>query len=84
MKNVKSLVKSAAMRLPHFKIISWDIAISEEYKPIIIEYNVANTIPDINQIGAYPFFGELTDKILEEVFKGKKQKEEGLNTSQYI
>ena len=84
MNNVKSLVKSAAMRLPHFKIISWDIAISEEYKPILIEYNVANTIPDINQIGAHPFFGELTDKILEEVFKGKKQKKEGLNTDQYI
>lgn len=84
MDNVKQFVKSAAMRLAHFKIISWDIAISEKYEPVLIEYNVANTIPDINQIGAHPFFGELTDKILDEVFKGKKQKKDGLKTDQYI
>lgn len=84
MDNVRLLVKSAAMRLPHFKIVSWDIAISKEYKPIIIEYNVANTIPDINQIGAQPFFGKHTDEILEEVFKEKKKIKDGLNTGQYI
>jgi hypothetical protein len=84
MDSVRLLVTSAAMRFPHFKIIAWDIAISKKYKPILIEYNIANTIPDINQIVTYPFFGQLTDKILEEVFKGKKQKKEGLNMNQYI
>ncbi len=84
MKDVRDVIKEAAERLAHFKIVSWDIAIDQNYKPVIIEYNVANTIPDITQLGAKPFFGDNTDNILKEVFNNKKVNKEGLTTNQYI
>ena len=84
MGDIKKFVVSAASRLAHFKIIAWDIAVTEDKKPILIEYNVANTIPDINQMSSKPFFGDLTDDILDEVFLNKKNEKEGIYTDQYI
>ena len=84
MGDIKKFVVSAASRLAHFKIIAWDIAVTENKKPILVEYNVANTIPDINQMSSRPFFGDLTDDILDEVFFNKKSEKEGIYTDQYI
>ena len=84
MQSIRKLVVSAATRLAHFKIIAWDIAIDENNNPIIIEYNVANTIPDINQMYSQSFFGSLTDEILDEVFLKKSEEKDGLHLDQYI
>ena len=84
MDDVREFVISAAMRLPHFKIIAWDIAISKNLKPILIEYNLSNNIPDINQMFSKPLFGNLTEDILSEVFNSNFDHKVGLKTDQYI
>lgn len=84
MDDVRKFVISAAMRLPHFKIIAWDIAISKDLKPILIEYNLSNNIPDITQMFAKPLFGDLTEDILNEVFNSNLGNKIGLKTDQYI
>ena len=64
----KELVTILHHRFGHFRIISWDIAISEDYKPVIIEFNLTPQSIDFHQINNGPLFGYLTEKILEEVF----------------
>ena len=61
-------VKDAASRLGHFRIIGWDIAIGEAGEPVYIEYNL---IPGQNQKTWGPTFGDLTDRVLQEVFQKK-------------
>lgn len=64
----KELVMCLHHRFGHFRIISWDIAIGEDYCPILIEFNLTPQSIDLHQINNGPLFGELTDKILLEVF----------------
>ena len=58
-------VSACALRLPHFKIIGWDIAVDPDGEPVLIEFNA---LPGMNQETDGPMFGELTDQVLEEVF----------------
>lgn len=62
-------VKAAAMRVPYFKILGWDIALGENGQPVFIEFNVR---PEQNQKTCGPTFGDMTDEVLEEVFRKKK------------
>lgn len=64
--------KRGARILPHFKIIGWDFAVGEDGEPVFIEYNVC---PDQNQMTAGPTFGDLTEKVLEEVYLVKRFKD---------
>lgn len=66
-----ALVKKMHTRLPHFKIIGWDIAISKEGEPTLIEFN---SNPGQNQYSCGPTFGNLTDRVLEDVFINKTLK----------
>ena len=66
-----ALVKKLHQRLPHFKIIGWDIAIDEAGDPVLIEFN---SNPGQNQYSCGPTFGELTDRVLEDVFIKKSLK----------
>ena len=59
------LVKRLHRRLAHFKIIGWDIGIDKEGEPVLIEFN---TNPGQNQYSCGPTFGDLTDRVLEDVF----------------
>lgn len=59
------LVKRIHTRLAHFKIIGWDIGISVQGEPILIEFN---SNPGQNQYSCGPTFGDLTEKVLEDVF----------------
>ena len=52
-------------KLAHFKLIGWDIAIDENAEPVLIEYNTA---PGQNQYCCGPTFGDLTEKVLADVF----------------
>ena len=63
------LVLNLAKRFGHFRIISWDIAIAPDYKPIIIEFNLTPQSIDLHQINNGPLFGVYTEKVLHEVFK---------------
>ena len=58
-----------AARMPHFKIIGWDIAVDPDAEPVLIEFNA---LPGHNQETEGPMFGDLTDQVLEEVFGRRK------------
>lgn len=81
---IKDLVMKAAQRIPHFKLIGWDIAIDEKYEPVIIEYNITSLAPDFLQLNGIPFFEDNTENVLEKVFVKKREKKIGLKSDQYI
>lgn len=65
------LVKELHRRFGHFRIISWDVAIGDNYQPILIEFNLTPQSIDFHQINNGPLFGKLTMDILKEVFEKK-------------
>lgn len=62
---ILDLVCAQAKRMAHFKIIGWDVAVTPEGDPMLIEYNV---IPAQGHGTGGPVFGDLTDEVLEEVY----------------
>jgi len=81
MPDVIALVKKAAQRFSHFRLIAWDITIN---KPIIIEANLAASETNALQIANGPLFGKHTDKILKEVFNKQQKSKIGIDTNLYI
>ena len=67
-----ALVKKLHVRMAHFKIIGWDIAIDRQARPVLIEFNTA---PGQNQYSCGPTFGDLTEKVLTDVFLTKSLKD---------
>ncbi|WP_339626237.1 sugar-transfer associated ATP-grasp domain-containing protein [uncultured Winogradskyella sp.] len=63
--SVKKMVKALHIKVPYFRIISWDIGIDINDDPIFIEYNVYNQSLELHQITNGPIFGEFTDEILK-------------------
>lgn len=63
------LVKNAHPLIPHFRLVSWDIAIDKEGDPILIEANMRKGGINLNQFNNGPLFGDITEKVLDEVFK---------------
>ena len=59
------LVKSEHVKLGHFNIIGWDVAIDSQGCPKIIEFNLH---PAQNQMTCGPTFNFLTDEVLHEVY----------------
>ena len=68
------IVKSAHERMGHFKMVSWDVTIDENSHPVILEYNIKYQGIAYYQIANGPLFGDLTDRILQEVFKNANSK----------
>jgi hypothetical protein len=50
--------------IPWFDLISWDIAIDESYRPIVIEFNVSDQELDFHQLNNGPLFGSVDGAIL--------------------
>lgn len=66
----KEMVKKQHMRLPYFRLISWDVVICE--KEIgLIEYNITPQGISVHQLTNGPIFGDRTDEILKEGFAKK-------------
>lgn len=84
MDKVKLLVKAAAQRFPHFRLIGWDIAINKDNQPVIIEANLTMSGMDVIETICGPLFGEYTDKILDEVFLQTHKKKTSIDISQYV
>lgn len=82
--NIKALVKNAAQRFPHFRLIGWDIGINKDEEPVIIEANLTMSGLDVIETICGPVFGEYTDKVLEEVFKNPRRREISMDISQYV
>ena len=84
MSDVKKIVKQAAQRFPHFRLIGWDIAIDRDDNPVIIEANLTMSSIDIIQTVWGPLFGDYTEQVLEEIFLHPKKKELVMDILQYI
>lgn len=67
-------VRTLHPRIPHFRLISWDFAVDEEMRPVLIEVNLRYGGLDFHQINNGPVFGEDTEKILAEVFGEPKKR----------
>ena len=66
---VIDFVGKAALRIPHFRLVSWDIAVREDGEPVLIEANFYDGEIDFHQLNNGPLFKEDTEAILREVFK---------------
>jgi hypothetical protein len=55
--------------IPHFKLVSWDIAIDDTNEAVLIEANMRKGGIDIIQFNSGPIFGDLTERVLDEVFE---------------
>lgn len=51
------------------KLISWDIAIDEAGKPLLIETNLTGSGLNFHQICNGPILGDLTEEVLKDVFE---------------
>ncbi len=69
--NAIKMVLSVAPSIPHFRLVSWDIAIDADEMPILIEANMRKGMINLNQFNNGPLFGELTTRVLDEVFRVK-------------
>lgn len=65
---VLKMIKKQHVKMAHFRLISWDIAIDKDGEPILIEANLRNGQCDFHQFNNGPLFGDLTDEVLSEVF----------------
>lgn len=84
MDKIQDLVKKAAQRFPHFRLIGWDIAIDENSEPVIIEANLTMSGMDVIETICGPLFGEYTEQVLNEVFCEKHKDKSSMDISQYV
>jgi len=75
-KEVEIAARTMHSRFVQFRLISWDFAIAET-GPVLIEFNLKYQGMDYFQIiNEGPFFGDLTDEVLTEIF-GKNANSRG-------
>lgn len=63
------LVRSAHPIIGHFRLVSWDIAIDENGDAVLIEANMRKGGINFHQFNNGPLFGDLTKRVLDEVFQ---------------
>lgn len=61
---LKEEVYELHKQVPHFRLVSWDLALDNENKTVLIEYNVVGQGVDGYEYTNGPFFGEFTNKVL--------------------
>lgn len=66
---IEDLVVKLHPRFPHFRLISWDIAVDVNDEPILIEANLCDGELDFHQLNNGPIFGDDTESVLAEVFQ---------------
>lgn len=65
---IRDAIEKLHLQLPHFRMISWDVAIDEHDEPVLIEANLCDGELDFHQLNNGPLFGDDTDEVLHEVF----------------
>lgn len=66
---VKKLAIDNHRKLSHFRLVAWDISINSHGNPILIEVNLRTPGINNHQLTIGPLFGELTETVLDEVFR---------------
>lgn len=64
----KRLACENQLRIPHFRLASWDIAFDQYDNPVLLEVNLSYGEVGCHQINNGPLFGDDTERILNEVF----------------
>jgi len=64
-------------QMARFRLISWDVVIGADAEPILLEGNFRCGGPCVHQLNNGPLFGDLTDRVLSEVFL-RRQRSTGL------
>ena len=59
------MVERAHRNIPHFGFAFWDVCISENGEPVIVEVNLRHPDTLIGQATGRPFMGNYTQEILE-------------------
>lgn len=77
---IKETVIKAHLSLPQFPLLAWDIAVDEDSRPILIEYNIHFGSTIALELGL-PLLGDYTDLILPIV---RKEYEKKLDKKLYI
>lgn len=67
-----SLIKRAHPMIPDIRMVSWDISVTEDGEPILIEANMGHGGLDFHQMCNGPLFGNDTEKILQEIKQNSK------------
>lgn len=68
------LVREAHGFLGHFRLVAWDVAVDENGEAVLIEANLSlGGINDL-QVCTGPLFRKDTEKILREVYRGRRRK----------
>ncbi|WP_285572079.1 sugar-transfer associated ATP-grasp domain-containing protein [Geothrix limicola] len=67
----KAMIRKLHARLGHFRLVFWDVAIDEAGEPVLIEANLRAGGLGAIQYNNGPLFGDLTDKVLAEVYLAK-------------
>lgn len=66
-------VKRAAQYIANFRLVGWDLSADEEGNIILIEANMRKGGINACQMFSGPFFGDMTEKVLNMVFKKKEK-----------
>lgn len=64
-------MKECHPRIGNFRLVSWDIAIDKNGNAVLIEANMRKGGINFHQFNNGPLFGNLTERVLEEVFGGR-------------
>jgi len=67
---VRETATELALKLPHLKLIGWDFGVDDQGRVILIEFNCHF---GQNQENCGPTFGDMTEKVLNEVFRKKSK-----------
>lgn len=62
---ILDVVKTQHKNIPHFRLVSWDIAIDKKGNIIIVEFNALGQDINFHQICNGPLFGEYYKEVLE-------------------
>ena len=63
------IVTDAAYKIGNFRLVSWDIAVDSEGDVVLVEANMRKGGIRVHQFDNGPLFGELTKRVMDEVFK---------------
>lgn len=69
---IVEIIKEEHIKLGHFGIISWDFAVDFDGEPLLIEINLKLQGINGGQLCNGPLFGDLTDRVLEQVLGRRK------------
>ena len=65
---IKTLIKQIHPRIANFRLVSWDFALDVNNEPVLIEANMRKGAINFHQFNNGPLFGDLTERVLNEVF----------------